>query len=353
MKKVLVVDPLSYNGHLNYNFGIIRNLQLYNEVNVIANVYHTEYLIGKGVIKDCIVYAYPNSWNITELSKRMNRLFYHIAFRFYFMFVLAKVKRIENKYDCIFLTSIDIFSFFLYSWFFKKKVFVVDHGIGNIKNSFLYRWSWKLTNKRVNIIVLEDFIKEMVDSVLKNNTYVVHHPLPPIVNKEKSVLDKTKKEGSPIQIFAPSASNDPLFLHTLCRAKIPSNLKIVAKCTTFDYYTSNLSIYNNYITQEEYYKMMNNADFIMLPYPSSYNHRTSAILFEALSMNKMVMILDNNTLSNYSSVFKGNVFVFNSAEDLFGKIKELSLGSFRACLDDYSDESISRRLKGIVDNICC
>ena len=347
MNKVLIVDPLSYSGHVNYNHGIIRAISKSYDYDIIVNESVADKLTNKGIDNRHFIETYPDEWNIVELSKRMNKFFYHIAFRYYFIKLIFKIAFLKKDYDAIIITCIDIFAFSLVSWLLGDKVYVVDHGIGLLANSRAYRIAWKLTCSKINLIVLEEFIKEMASKLLKNRKiYVVKHPLPAKIN----IIKPTEKDTSGhIILFGPSGSNDESFLESLRKAEIPDDIKIVAKSHILEIKNDNLILYKNYVSDEDYLYYLNMSKYLLLAYPSSYNYRISAVLFEALRMQKPVLLYANNTLVHYQKIFPGQVCLFNSVNDLFEKMRVFTPKSSNDELNSYSDEELAQSINKMLN----
>lgn len=348
-KKILIVDPLSYKGHANYDYGIIRIISSIFDYGIIINSSVAEFIKGKGISDNTFERVYPDEWSLALLSKRMHKLFYHIAYRYYYLRLLLITLLVAKKYDYILFLRVDPFIFSIFSYFFGNNCYVVDHGAGSIESDKLYRFAWRITNSKVKIIVLENFIQEMVNKTLKKHSvYVVKHPLPalPSINEKGNVHIR----GLYTTIFAPSGSNDEKFVQSLLSSKIPSDVKIVIKSAKTSFSSLNLMVYSHFLTIGEYNDFFRESDIILLPYEPSYNYRISAVLFEALTMNKVVFILSNNTLKYYKDVFGDSVVVFDSLEDMFSKIQHIdraiSLNN-KKLLKDYSDDAIAKELYAI------
>ena len=343
MKKILIVDPLSYSGHVNYNYGIVRAIAAKFDYDIIVNEATAESLQDKGIVQQHFIYVYPDSWNIYNMSKRMSKLSYHILFRLYFIKVLLFARKKANQYDAILFTCIDVYSFAFISWLFNKNCYLVDHGIGGISDNIFYRLGWRLISKKLHIIVLEQFIKDMVVNILpKRNIHVVRHPLPILKQNDSSFRER----GSTILLFAPSASNDDIFLHNLCNYKL-SDMNVVAKSNSFKFKTEHVTIYNDYLTNDEYNYYLSNSNFILLPYSQSYNYRISAVLFEAMIMGKPVALLSNNTLKYYADIFRGKICLFSSVEEMEDKLKNFIPNEMSSFLNLYSDESLASTFENL------
>lgn len=337
-KKILVVDPLSYSGHVNYNHGIIRAISRDFDYDIIVNDFMAYSLRKKGIKEECFIKKYPKDWSIESLSKKMNKISYHIAFRFFFLKVLWNVILNQKKYDGIIITCIDVYSFMLISWLFSTKTCVVDHGIGNIEKNKVYKWCWLLISKKIRIIVLEDFIELMVRKNLHNrNVYVVRHPLP-VIHHHKIEIEKENE----ILIFAPSASNDEEFFDEIMQLKIPNDVTIIAKSNKSQYTSKNLIIYKGYISTDEYNHYISACDYILLAYDRTYNYRISAVLFEAVQLGKRVLLLSNNTLSYYAEIFGEDVLLFDTPQKMLEIIKNNKLKKVDYSKRDlYSDANLA------------
>lgn len=346
-KKILICDPLSYSGHFNYNYGIIRATKQHYDVGIVVNKQTFDKLLKTGIDKDSFDFVFPTEWGIVPLSKRMNKVFYHLVSRFYVLMVLLKTLKLSKNYDAVIFTCTDIFTFCIVSWFFNKRCFVVDHGIGNVKSKKLYRLAWNITNKNVNMIVLEPFIKEMVEeNIKKRNVFVIRHPLPKIYYKQP------KKDTKGILLFSPSGSNDESFIKELCQYDICSNIRVVVKSHQINYKSDRVVVYNSYITNEEYQNYLSDCDYMLLAYESSYNYRISAVLFESLILGKPVLLYSNNTLSIYKEIFPNSVFLFKSVKEMLDIITEGYVPKTEENLKLYQDEVISNVIMEMIESTC-
>ena len=344
-KKVLIVDPLSYSGHVNYNHGIIRAISKKYGYKIITNQYIAGRLVKKGVSPNAFEKTYPDDWNISNLSHRIkNKYLYNILFRYYYLKVVLSVRRIVKDYDAVLFTCVEVYSFMLVSWLFGKNCFVVDHGIGNISTNVKYRIAWKTINNRIHLIVLEPFIKNMVEKVIRRtNVSVVRHPLPILCNE----IDKRKEKSNFINIFAPSGGNDVKFIEQLINTSIPDNFRVIAKCGQLEHKSERLFIYKGFISDSDYKKYFMDATYLLLPYESRYNYRISAVLFEAMVMGIPVLLLANNTLKYYSDIFNGMVCLFSTVEEMFVKAQEFESHNVKLSL--YTDEALSNSLLNIIN----
>jgi hypothetical protein len=343
--KILIVDPISYIGHVNYNYGIIRGIAQYADYSILVNHKMEDELIKKGISKELFLPSYSNEWDLASLAKKYkSKLVYHLLFRKHFLDVAKSARKIAKEYDAVLFTSVDIISFAPVSFLYKGNYNVVDHGIGSVNTSKIYRHAWKLCSHRIKLLVLEKFIKDMIKSFdPRRNVYVVHHPIPDKLDITKDASDDQ------IFIFAPSASNNKKFIEELKRINLPTSMRILIKGKE-EYDKGGLKIYNNRITDEEYSSYLSQADYVLLAYEDDYDYRTSAVLFEAARQNIPVIILDNNTLRNYKEVFSDNVFLVRSAMEMI-EIAEDHVNDTRIPYDlsEYEDAGIGEAILSAIE----
>ncbi len=180
MKKVLLFDPLSFYGHVSYNLGVIEAVSSFCRCDVVVNKNLASNLKKKGVKSDCFLYTYPTEWGIESLSKKWkSKIIYHLLSKYYFFVNVIKIRKSISQYDLVLITSIDIFLFSILSHFIKGNIAVVDHDIGQIKEKKMYRLAWTMCSKKMKVVVLEEYIKDMFLSIFPSKkVFVVRHPLP-------------------------------------------------------------------------------------------------------------------------------------------------------------------------------
>ena len=338
--KILIVDPLSYVGHINYNAGVIRGIAGIADYSIIVSDHMKAELIHTGIDENRFLPSYPDHWNITELAKKhRSKIAYHVLFRKYFLRVVNRARQEGKKYDMILFLCIDIFSFFPLSFLFGSKCAVVDHGIGYIQTSRVYNTAWKCCSHKIKLIVLEDFIRDMMKKEdPRRLAYTVRHPLP------AKAADVPVSDDQKIYVFAPGASNNQGFIDKALEASIPQDIQLIIKGKT-EVNREGIHIYSGRMSEEDYGKNLARASFILLPYDPDYNYRTSAVLFEAALQGKPVLIWNNNTLSYYKSVFGDNVYLFDTVEEMLEIIRNHSQDKHCGYdLDQYTDEGIGQAI---------
>lgn len=349
MKRILYVDLLSPVGHVNYDMNMLRLMKNHYEVDVIIRqsilaqisdkFYHLE--------EACPDKIFPDTWT----GKISNRLYFVLKWRFYqFYFIISIIKNRCQYYDYVFFSSIDIYSFAIASWFDNnKKMTFVDHGIYRLKGKYARFFYKYILNKNTKIIALEEYIAHyMKECGVLNNIYVIHHPLPQIKKQQlQSIAVKDRYFA-----FAPSTSNDESFIDDLITqaSSIPTNVSLQVRSNRRNYSSDNLVVYNKRIAVEDFDILFEEADYILLPYESTYNYRTSAVLFESLSKGKRVLLWGNNTLMEYFKNYPNCVCLFDDVKDLIGKLNqveniEYDNNRISDFLSVYSDDYIMKQIE--------
>lgn len=350
MKKILFVDLLSPAGHVNYDMNMIR---LLSKEFVVDCVLRESFIsqIPSGLYRNaeaCPAGIFPDTW----LNSFSNRLLFMLKWRSNQIRFINSIFKRHKQYDYVFFSSIDIFSFSLATLFRKCDwVSFVDHGVYRLMNNGVRFFYKHVLKKGIHIIALEEYISQyLVNCGIKNRISVIHHPIPLIEkNNIPVIVDKDRYE-----IFAPSTSNDEPFITQLIHSneQIPTHTFIQLRSNAQEFEGNNLVVYNRRIPVEEYDKLFNEADFILLPYESTYNYRTSAILFESLNKGKRVLLLHNNTLSRYFDGINNCVCLIEDVQDLLYRltnIKEIILdeSTIERFMEKYSDEYISNQIKKV------
>lgn len=291
MKKILFIDPLSPTGHIQYNNYWI------NCLNNLECSYET-----------CFKKNYKKNFDLKEKSYEIEEKYYlklekskNFFIKRYYLFLI--LKEIEKKvnfedYDKIIFSSFENFSLFIYLLFYKNKnIYAILHNnIQKINNKIIY-FLIKSISKKINLISLDENIKENLEKI-KINTGLVIHPIP---NKFKL---NTQKDNHIIKIFSPSKTSidENFILELLGAKKLLKNLKLefFIRNTKLEMKIDNLTISKRYLSDEEYRDKFSEAEIIILPYKKDFQNRLSNIFFEAVSNEKKILISEESFLKIYS-----------------------------------------------------
>lgn len=349
--KVLYIDPTSPKGHKNYNYGLLRNISKFCDI----DLYIRENYLNLNEINFRNVKYIPNKYIPEILHERnMNQNVFRILSRFYQFLLVVNLKRIFNlkHYDLIVFSSVEIISFSIATYFINNRIIFVDHGVSNISTSKLRLLSWQHIRKGIEVIALEDYIKEYLETKIgiMNVVNVVKHPIP---NFENRLISSKNKKHNEVIIFAPGLSNDEKLLEQLINSQdfIPQGIRVIARSKKHNIFNNKLEIYSNRISEEDYYNLMEQSDFVLLPYGSDYNFKTSGVFFEAIHFKKPILIHAINTLKEYKEEYPDAIELFETMNELFEMLKNYQNCSpsrdydFSKISDDYSDEFITAQLK--------
>ena len=343
---ILIIDILSPSGHVNYNKGIIRALrEPENTISFWAQKDMVYKVCGSDNIETKVI---PDELFLNYSKKLSTSKFAPIIWR-YALMRWYKINASQiNKFDYVLFTSAEPLVVAFISWRIKTRCGFIDHGIGKIEISLLYKWSYKyLLRKNIDVITLEEYISEYVNKVIHKQTRILYHPI--FVKDHISTPSETDED----LIFAPSGGNDVEFIQDLYSKKglISGKIKIVIRNSQFQYIGDRLIIYSKPLQSDEYYDYMSKAICILIPYEKTYNYRTSAIFFEAMTNGKPVIILRNNTLSHLAMKFPRVAFLINSCdeiENVLNQIRDINKQEFANVLNHYSDQVILKQF----ENIC-
>lgn len=350
--KVLYVDITSPIGHKNYNYKI---LSLLSELAEIDVAFKKDYLQKFNVDYVNKIYDIPDKFFSENLQEKKSSKLYKLIYRYYIFKSMQWVNSIikQGNYDIVFFSSIEVISFSLGALKPKTRYCFVDHAIADLDRNKVKQFFWKHINHKIDAIVMENYIGDFLKDKLKikNNIWILKHPLPKI---EYNECLQTKKDKMAKYIFAPSGSNDEKFVQYLIdNDNLIPNFKIVIKSKNINYKSDKLHVFNNRISDDEYYNLMLNCSFILLPYDDSYNYRVSGVFFEAIEFGKLVLLNANNSLSYYVEKYPNTVFGYNGYENfmnLLEKMKELTANNNEICKikEEYSDSVLQSQLKSII-----
>ncbi len=102
------------------------------------------------------------------------------------------------------------------------------------------------------------------------------------------------------------------------------------------YPSSKVRLIKEVMKTEEYYKILSNADIVILPYDQvNYRYRTSGVLTEALAAGKPVIVPNDTWLSRQIDESRGKVY--NHPSEMGHKIREMitNLAHFKAAAEDF------------------
>jgi len=306
MKRILYIDPLSSDGHINFNKIYLTEL-LKREINVNL-VFRKDYITKLSIPEDHLILNIPNYFYKGK-GKLINRINY-------LRILLYIKKEIDfSNYDIVVFSSYEEISLFFAS--IKHKLFLINHNnIKGLENIFK-RTFFKLISRKNTHIVFEKYIKDYLKKLKIDKVHVLSHGLPEsfkIVGNDinkliGSVLKIDEINNFNKIIFSPSGSSidkefiaglidNSQFLKFLNTHKILLILK-----GNFTSNNQNIKVINHYLSKPEYEALILKSDAIIISYPNSHKYRVSAVLFECFANNKICFLSDIVSLRNYEMHF--------------------------------------------------
>jgi len=320
--KILYIDPLCNDGHINFN--TIQLSSLFKQSPEIDCIFEKRYN-EKLPINTNVIYEL----NISKSNGRWKG----ISNRFNLIKNLIKIKKHINleHYDAIILSQYDELSILLANF---PSSFLINHtNISDISKFKIKRVLFKLISKRHNQLVLDKSSFEYAKKLGLENIYLLKHGIPDRFNIQNSThsLDsilKTKIQKNAKLVFAPSSGScDTQFLIRLTHdIKFQEFLNqsdtfLILKNFNVDFKSPNILNIDRPLTMAEYRYLFMKADIIFLPYPKTFQYRSSGVFFEVLANNKKCLVSSAPTFKDYYYII-GSDSVYYSIQDLTNKIIE-------------------------------
>ncbi|RKD76311.1 glycosyltransferase involved in cell wall biosynthesis [Sinobaca qinghaiensis] len=359
MKKLLVADLISPQGHYIYNENLLTTLSKLYEIDFIGD-YN---LINR--LKPIIKSVNFNTFNF--LKKKENNLSFKIEQLFRIREIIKLNK--DKKYDVILISSYDLVTLSLFSEkHFKAKVILVNHNNLSRIDSLIKRFCFKKVYSNFSVhLLFENIFKINLEKELKSSLdkcYIIPHFLisnSPSENNKKSTSDITKilylgndRDNKGLEVLMKAVNR-------FDRKDWLNNLEInVAGKLSKTYSCDKINFYNYRTSDSEYKKFILETDFIVLPYRNTFMNRVSGIFFESLSYEKPIIASDIDLFKQYFKEYGqiGYLFTEGNQESLFNLLVKLQtqnrneykkfLKNIKQMKEDYSIEVIQDAYKKLI-----
>lgn len=350
MKKILLIDQLSPEGHINYDKFWIKSL---------ANLKVEYTFVGKKSFLDRL--GIPNNIKKLEIPESYYKNIGHknIIIREYVLFkILNYVKRTLNLkyYDKIIFLSFENFSLFFSFNFHRNNVYAILHNnLRRVNNSKVLK-VLKYLSKKINFISLDYYIQKRLDSIGINTKVIIH----PLVKISESINSKENNKNK-IVLFSPSiSSTDQTFINDVINNKEilktleEKGIEIIFRSKSINYNSNNIKVISNYLNEDEYRKLLKEADYLLLPYEKNFNYRISGVLLEGISLNKKMIIPKYNDLKYFLSFNKETILGFFDLNDFKSLLEELNenigVVNYEEIKKIYSDENMEKDIINIIND---
>lgn len=312
---LLIIDDFLF-GHKKLNNEIIDALKLKHKITIL-NCYHyyDDYSNDENVKLVEMKHRLPG------YSRQPYKFIGCLYDYFYLCLLIKKRKILFDKVLFLHITNIGIS--YIYKFFEKKEVYVVDHAtLDDLKTEY----GKKRFNKYKNLvthIVLDSFIKQGMSSVFsvrEDNIKVLIHPI-------KSCKVISNKSAQKV-IISTGWESDETLISCICEKLKDNNLlkdnncKVIIRSSSLKYESENLVIFNDVLSEEEYMELYQNASAVLLPYEKSYGYRFSGSAMDALAHNKVLIGRNIPVMQSLKLNYKKNCLLFDECEDLIKIILE-------------------------------
>lgn len=322
MKKVLYIDPLSSDGHLNFNSIYIDALkkQSCKVKFIFKQGYHRKLGINDDEVQVELSEKYFRDYKCSLLNK------------YYSLLVMLKIKREIrcSEYDCVLFASYETLPMFL-SRVKGDNIILVNHNNIRDLDSIIKAKMFKFISRKCQHIVFEKYIEEHLQTKGIRNVVTIPHGLP-----EPYVLEEGKDTNNPIfdiiysysfVVFSPSSSSvDKGYINSLI-----NNIEIVQFLEKNDILliikggfkgidTENIKIIDYYLSDYDYKKLFLLSNLIMVTYPKNFKYRVSAVFFECIANNKTCILSDIKSLKCYKDYVTYNPYVLDG-KDFISRVK--------------------------------
>lgn len=319
--KVLFLDFGIFDGHVCFNNTWIKTLLSYPELDLTFCA-NDDYLNKFTAFNPYLTkIPIPNSY-----YKKRGKFSWVIS-DFFTILWAHKHLNLES-YDYVIVSSHNTVSFFLGTFFQKKRLYLICHNNLSKLNNPLYQHMIRHIGKKNYYIVFEDYIKKNLSQYVSSNRIFVIHlgcPLPFNAIPSNQIPEWIIKLKKNKIIFSPSRNATDEFLKSIqennsfCNYLSKSNIVLAAKGNLSSNH-SNIIYIDKRLSNIEYQSLFQLSDIILLPYPSSYINRVSAVLFEAISNNKTIICSDLPGLKSYKTIYS-KIFFYSSINDLANTVE--------------------------------
>ena len=347
MKKVLLIDQLSPEGHINYDKFWINSLD---------NLKIEYTFVGKESFLDKL--EIPN--NVQKL-KIPNNYYKNIGHKNIIIRELALYKILKfiknslslESYDKIIFLSFENFSFFFSFPFHKNNVYNVLHNnlrrIGDAKVLKILKY----LSKKVNLVSLDTYIQDGLNRIGICTKLVTH----PLVKFSENI---TLKENERILLFSPSISstdqafiNDVINNEEILKILEEKNIEIIFRSKNINYSSETIKVISEYLSENEYQKLLKEADYLLLPYEKNFNYRISGVLLEGISLDKKMIIPKYNDLKYFLSFNKEGILGFFDLVEFKKLLEKLDKNSNMIDYEDikkmYSNDKMEKDILNILN----
>jgi hypothetical protein len=328
--KILYIDYLSPQGHINFNrIQIKALLELNHNVCCVSKEGYCDLLAIPQAVP-CL--AIPNHLYIGD-KQRLFRFLFRIKSIQQLLFIKEHID--FSDYDAVIFAAYDPLSLFFFR--IKKNTYIFNHNNINQYNNIIKRWFVRhLPSHYIHIVFDNNMQQRLVQYNIHNIKIVAHgynapFELSNIGLDSLSQIDKRINNNEYSIIVSPSSNSLDNNLLIQIFKNIEFNQYLTNNKILFivkgnpienEINNENIIFINRRLTDLEYTCLFTKSKIILLLYNENFNYRTSAVLFECFANNKPCLTSNNAVISSYIKYFEYNPY-FDNIVDLQSKVSLL------------------------------
>ena len=294
--KVLFLDPVCLEGHVNFNkIHLLSLMSTFDDVDC------------------CFVKGYTDELNIKDCNLKMLKS-------------LRLVKRNINLslYDIIIISCYDEISLWLSHF---PRSFIINHNNLSKMNHWFKRLCYKrICDKHVNIVLNDNSFNYLKSKGVENIVKVVHGLMLPY----KSV----KKENDKFVLFTPSPnSTDKLFTESIIKDKrfinwLEDNDAVFILRGNYRSDSNRIKVITGRINFEKYKNLLMTSNCLYIAYPPSFKYRVSAVVLEAIANKKNCVLREIEDFREYENIYGSQIY-FHNVETLIESLDFIKNGNVK------------------------
>jgi hypothetical protein len=302
--KILCIEPIGFQGHLNFNKYILQAIGKIGDITLIAPAkYLTECSLSNRI---SIPESLTNGQSRSKIGARVSQIRV-------INFILKKV--CLDDYHAIIFLAYETISFCL-RWPRNRNVYIFEHNnIENNHHNTIKRLFYRYLPASTRHFVFLPHIKEYIKQSAGRKAFHIPHPhyredyyLEPDKHKACSVSKPSRR----LVIFSPSSSTPRRFQKKLKFFVSTRTDKYYAICK--DTVTRNAQAWESQPFFKDYEQVLSSCDLVFIA--ARFDYRVSGVAYEALSYGKLLVLFDTPFARALKSQYPSLVFLIQNIEDI-------------------------------------
>lgn len=347
--KLLFLDFCFFRGHHNLNIKLLEILSKKYEVEVISKSgYYSE------SDKFKLMNVAFNEYNFSFLNIKSGPLINRLKIAIIMIITALKIRKRRGK---LFVVGFENITYGILGILFRNNnTYLIHHqNTDELTNKLKYKIFSSYKNK-VNHVGLDQFIAEYLVENIRINSEKVFYINHPIAHTNEKVIEYQNIQCDKKIFVGLSGSNDESIIENLIkdsksgRLKMDKNVKIIVKSKKFNYESESLTVFNKYLSNEEYDDYIKNAFGFLLLFPKDFQHRMSGTLIDSLKSKRIVIGTDIPCVKAFNSRYPKICYTISDFNDMdkisTDKLYNNPLNSeFEKFKENHSDSMILKQFE--------